>query len=262
MAQMASKTCDICVSASGRYLCQQCDQLFCQNCKVGHLRSNITKNHTFGSGDNIRKHVKLNCQQHNELFIYQCLQCDTQVCRICVVKNHNGHKVSDLAGYSEKLRIDVNEIIETKMGKLQKSVNQLEKGTNQKQNEAKFAINAIMEEGNRLKQLIDRKVEELVKKVKVYESRQLKTLTSMQEDFNTELEKIQNYKQVLKTIQDNTEDHELNKQMSQLKLDVEKLTVMGLPSVTRLMYRPKEANNVSISELFGSIDTRLVYHKL
>ena len=53
MAEAASKTCEICTRASGVHVCIQCDQLFCEDCKISHLRLKVCRNHTFLSGPNI-----------------------------------------------------------------------------------------------------------------------------------------------------------------------------------------------------------------
>ncbi|XP_071127517.1 uncharacterized protein [Mytilus edulis] len=58
MAQSASKSCDICMSGQGRNLCEQCDQLMCENCKTLHLRSKISRNHTFINTHKLQVEVK------------------------------------------------------------------------------------------------------------------------------------------------------------------------------------------------------------
>ncbi|VDI40867.1 Hypothetical predicted protein [Mytilus galloprovincialis] len=102
MAQVACKSCDICDGGPGRHFCQQCDQLFCENCKTSHLRTKISKNHIFSSGLNINQEKKTFCSDHNESFIFRCIDCDTAVCQICAVKKHNRH---NMLGIGESLNV-------------------------------------------------------------------------------------------------------------------------------------------------------------
>ena len=43
MAQAACKTCEICMRAPGLHYCTQCDQVFCDDCNMSHLRSKISR---------------------------------------------------------------------------------------------------------------------------------------------------------------------------------------------------------------------------
>lgn len=255
MAQTAAKSCEICASAAGQYQCQQCDQLFCQNCKVGHLKTKMTKNHTFTSGDT-SKIVKTYCKQHDELFIYQCIPCNTQVCRICVLKTHNGHKMTDSSEFAEKLRKEVNKEINDKIAILESNTKQLEKTTKQYQQEVKTVIAAINDEGSRLKKLVDKKVVELIQWVKGHESRQLKEIIKAKDEFKRDLENIKKLEQQFQTFQQDVNDETFNKRIDKLKSNVEEITVEILTSVPTMGYTPKQMSHDTISNLFGALNTR------
>ncbi|VDH91912.1 Hypothetical predicted protein [Mytilus galloprovincialis] len=53
MAQAASKTCEICISAIGSQYCLECEQYFCENCKTFHSRQKISKTHQFQSSSDV-----------------------------------------------------------------------------------------------------------------------------------------------------------------------------------------------------------------
>ena len=97
MAQAANKTCEICMRASGLHYCNQCDQVLCDDCKMSHLRSTISRNHTFMTGPNINTEKKAGgCTDHNEDFIYLCEDCNQLICRLCVTKAHIRHALVDI----------------------------------------------------------------------------------------------------------------------------------------------------------------------
>jgi hypothetical protein len=64
---------------------------------MSHLRSTISRNHTFMTGPNINTEKKAGgCTDHNEDFIYLCENCDQLICRLCVTKAHKTHPVVDI----------------------------------------------------------------------------------------------------------------------------------------------------------------------
>jgi hypothetical protein len=84
---------------SGPHYCTQCDQLFCADCKMSHLRSKISKSHIFWSGTNI----STRCTDHAEDFIYLCADCDQLICRVCVTNAHTRHALVDIKDSNRKV---------------------------------------------------------------------------------------------------------------------------------------------------------------
>ncbi|CAG2226464.1 TRIM9_67 [Mytilus edulis] len=82
MAQSASKSCDICMSGPGRNYCQQCDQWMCGSCKTLHLRSKISRNHCFLSESKCGPKDKPLCKEHDENFIFYCIDCEIPIYKI------------------------------------------------------------------------------------------------------------------------------------------------------------------------------------
>ena len=89
MAQAASKTCEICNRASGVHFCIQCDQQFCEDCKISHLRSKVCRNHTFVRGPNIQQKAKVECTDHKEDFLFFCEECDVLICKYPKLFDHS-----------------------------------------------------------------------------------------------------------------------------------------------------------------------------
>ncbi|XP_063406094.1 transcription intermediary factor 1-beta-like [Mytilus trossulus] len=113
MAQSALETCEICDQALGIDNCEECEQLFCNNCKLMHLRMKISRNHTFKEVDH--EEVKLNlCDEHNLGYILYCEKCNSFVCKTCIIENHKGHELEDInVAKISKLQVEVSAKLES-----------------------------------------------------------------------------------------------------------------------------------------------------
>ncbi|CAC5412073.1 unnamed protein product [Mytilus coruscus] len=163
MAQSASKSCDICMSGPGRSYCEQCDQWMCENCKTLHLRSKICRNHTFLSGSNINPQEKTFCKEHDENFIFYCIDCDMPICKICSVKKHKKHEMSEINESTQELQAEVKRLIDSKINSVKTNLDKIEQSTGNYQRDIKEAIRVITEDGKQIKQWIDKKVQALIR---------------------------------------------------------------------------------------------------
>ena len=122
MVQAANKTCEICMRASGLHCCNQCDQVFCDDCKMSHLRSKISRNHTFMTGPNINTEKKaVGCKDHNEDFIYLCEDCNQLICRLCVTKAHQKHYLVDIKDSNNKVQTEISKYLDSKVDNVRSS---------------------------------------------------------------------------------------------------------------------------------------------
>ncbi|CAC5402511.1 unnamed protein product [Mytilus coruscus] len=157
MAQAATSACEIFIGEPGEYYCQQCDQLFCRNCKLSHLRAMISKYHTFLSGQHVYKEEEMLCTEHEESFLVYCHDCDTPVCRICTVKKHSRHIMTDLTTSTLKLKYELVGNFKSKVATIKLNLSKIEKDTKAYREEVKAVIKIITKEGNNWKKLIDKK---------------------------------------------------------------------------------------------------------
>ena len=87
----------ICLRASSLHYCTQCDQVFCDDCKVSHLRLKLCKYHHVITKPNFTMEKKAReCTDHNEDFIFLCQHCNQLICRSCVTTTHIQHTLRDI----------------------------------------------------------------------------------------------------------------------------------------------------------------------
>ncbi|CAG2233064.1 unnamed protein product [Mytilus edulis] len=232
MAQAAASTCEICTGGPGEHYCQQCDQLFCGNCKLSHLRAKSCKNHTFVSGRDINQEEKLLCTDHKESFLFYCQDCDTPVCRICSVEKHSRHLMTDLTKSTKKLRSELAKDIELKETTSRQNVNTIEKYTKAYREEVKAVIKTITEEGNSWKKLIDKKVEGFVKLVQDEEQKALHNMSALIKVHRKDFENCQQWQKNIKEMESIADQ---------------------VPERSSVSYRNKKPLGTEIDSLFGEL---------
>ncbi|XP_052098020.1 E3 ubiquitin-protein ligase TRIM71-like isoform X2 [Mytilus californianus] len=252
MAQTAFKSCEICDGGLGHQYCQQCDQLFCKNCKTSHLRTKISKNHTFFIGRNINQEEQQFCAEHDESFIFYCVDCDTVVCKICAVKRHNRHDMSEINESVLKLKVQLKKYAESKVKGLRKDIEKLDGETIEYQSEVQSVIQSIIEDSERMNALIDRKTDELIKSVKEVEERNLKILSTANSKFSNNLHKVN---RVQRTIKDSAymSDVALLPKLQQLQAEIYKIEPTRTPGIPTVRYSTKKISHSDTGKLFGDL---------
>ncbi|CAC5402512.1 unnamed protein product [Mytilus coruscus] len=250
MAQAAASTCEICIGGPGEHYCQQCNQLFCGSCKLSHLRANICKNHTFLSGP--KKEDTLLCAEHEERCLSYCHDCDTPVCIVCSVEKHSRHLMKGLAETTLKFKSELFENIESKAGTTNFNLGKIEKDTKVYREKVKAVIKTITEEGKYWKQLIDKKVEALIKLVQDKEQKETQNMTAYSEVYKGVAENCQTWQNNIKKMETTADIILLNK-LKQLKTDVDKFVLKQIPDAPSVSYKSKTPAGTEIDNLFGEI---------
>lgn len=253
MAQAASKTCEICVCSPGHNYCEQCDQLFCDGCKVSHMRSKMAMNHTFLSGNNVTPQVKQYCKEHNESFIYYCKECDVPICKICVIQNHKSHDFAEIKESTEGVNEEVKEAIDTKIRDLQSNIAEIEQISNKYQADVCEVIQTIRQEGMQLVKLINKKVKGLVRSLKDQETKKIKTLQSLDTAFKISLDKAMEQHKSFEETQRMTDTTKKLKKVKQIKSQIDFIKINRVPEMPFVKYASKKKPSSEIEKLFGDL---------
>ncbi|XP_071128203.1 transcription intermediary factor 1-beta-like [Mytilus edulis] len=250
MAQAAASTCEICIGGPGEHYCLQCNQLFCESCKLSHSRANICKNHTFLSGP--KKSDALFCPEHEERCLSYCHDCDTPVCIVCYNWKHRHHLMKELAESIQELKYKLFEKIETKVATANFNLDKIAKDTKAYREKVKAVIKTITREGKYWKQLIDKKVEALIKLVQDKEQRETQNMTAYSEVYKGVAENCQTWQSNTKKMKTTADILLLNK-LKQLKYDFDQIVVKQIPNAPDVSYRNKKTSDAEIDNLFGEL---------
>lgn len=252
MAQAASEPCEICDGGTGHHYCKQCDQVFCDNCKTAHLRIKTTKWHTFQSVRNINPEENPFCSDHDEPFIFHCVDCDAIVCQICVVKKHNRRDMTSIKDSVLKLKEQLETSVESKYKAIGSDSEQLKLGDKVYRSEAKAVINSITEDATCMKDWIDATAETFIKIVKDIEAKNHKILSKAYSRKKSILNKIII---VQRTIADTTSmsDVALLPKLKKLQTEIDQMETKKVPTMPAIKYRKNKITENDIKKLLRKL---------
>ncbi|XP_052077319.1 tripartite motif-containing protein 29-like [Mytilus californianus] len=213
----------------------------------------MTKNHTFLSGSNINPEVKQYCNEHDENFIYYCMECDTLICKICVIENHKKHDLCEINTSTEINKAEIESEINIKLNKLNTNIMGIEQGTNAYQCDVDGVMHAIRKEGIRLKELIDTQVEDLIRSVKEQHTTQLQTLQSIGNAFKTDLNKVKEQHRIYQEAQQITETSALLLKLKEIKSQIATVELKQLTVMPSVKYVKNRAPRSEIKKLIGDL---------
>ena len=253
MAQAANKTCEICMRAPGLHYCTQCDQVFCDDCKLSHLRSKISRSHIFLSGTNINTEKKVGCTDHGEDFIYLCEDCDQLICRLCVTKAHKKHAVVDIKDCNKEVQTEISKYLDSKVENVRSSEKVIEGRTKTYKTEVEATVRAIIGHGNTIKDMVDKKVDALVKSLRERESIELQSLSKANKDCKDLLGEATKQQQIYQDIIKQCDEVALFQKMKKMKSDIVNLKSVDVTSLPSATYNKNNANFSDVEKLFGNL---------
>ncbi|CAG2226465.1 unnamed protein product [Mytilus edulis] len=256
MAQFAFKSCDICMSGPGKNCCKQCDQWLCDFCKTLHLRSKISRNHTFLSGESINPEDKLSCREHDENFIFYCIDCDIPICKMCIVNKHKRHDTSEINESIQGLQAEVKQVIELKIKSAKTNLNKIEQGTDKYHSDIIEAIRAITEDGKEIKQEVDQQVLALKASLEEKEAESFQALEPIRTELQNDIEKLEKCQNDLAESQKITDVAKLLKSLKHIKSDLDDTMEKEPPMMPTVKYAKKDRPEKEILKYFGEISVK------
>ncbi|XP_076072148.1 uncharacterized protein LOC143043850 [Mytilus galloprovincialis] len=181
------------------------------------------------------------------------MECSIPVCKICAIKNHKKHDLSEIKEYLEGINAEVNIDVETKIKKLQSNIIEIHQGTHTYQADVQKAIQAIREEGRHLKEMIDKKVEGLIITLKEKDTRNVKTLQSVGNELKTALDKAKEQQKFYQDTQGIKDTTKLLQKLKQIKSQIDQIEEIQIPIMPSVKYAKKTVAEGEIGKLFGEL---------
>ncbi|VDI44440.1 Hypothetical predicted protein [Mytilus galloprovincialis] len=256
MAQAASKTCEICVSAPGSQYCLDCEQYYCENCKSLHKRQKLSTNHQFQNASELIPEGKSKCSQHKEEFTLMCNTCNVPVCTSCVAGNHNGHTFSKLVDAIAQLRGENEKQIRDKTKEANQNITKIENSLKLFDNAVESVIKAINDQSNMIKSMIDKSVAQMIVSVKEQSKKEKGKVEKSLSTAKSELVAGQNLDKRRRDLDKTRPDETMVQQINKMKEEINRLHIKSLPEFPKISFDSKAVTEDDIKKLISSYTLR------
>ncbi|CAC5379339.1 unnamed protein product [Mytilus coruscus] len=215
----------------------------------------MSKQHIFRSGQNINPAEKLICSDHDEPFIFYCVDCDSVVCKRCAVKKHNRHNMSEINESVLELKAQLAQCVESSVKDLMNDIEHLQEEKRGYKSENKSLIMAINKDAKLMKDLIDQKSEELINSIKKNEKKNLKIMSTAYSELKDTFDRVD---KIQMSIIDTAKlsDVALLLKIKQLQAKNDKIEKKKVPYILKDRYSRKEITQNEIGKLFGELYSR------
>ncbi|CAG2216779.1 unnamed protein product [Mytilus edulis] len=234
MAQAASKTCEVCLSAPGSQYCIDCEEYYCEN-----------------SSDLIPE-GKSKCSEHKEELTLICNTCNAQICTSCVTGKHNGHTFSKIVDVIVQLREDNETKLRGKTNEANKNIQKIEESLDVFDNSVESVIKAINDEGNMIKRMVDKSVAQMIALVKEQSKKEKDKLMNMLSDAKSVLVDGQTLDRKRNELDKTRQDGSLVQKINNLKDEIDKLHINSLPEFPKISFSRKSVAEGDIRQLIGT----------
>ncbi|CAC5424571.1 unnamed protein product [Mytilus coruscus] len=252
MAQAASKTCEVCVSAPGSHYCIDCEEYYCENCKLLHNRQKLSRNHQFQKASDQIPEGKSKCNEHREELTLMCNTCNVPVCTSCVTGMHNKHEFSKFVDAIAQLRVDNETKIRAKTNEANQTMKKIEDSLRSFDNAVESVIKAITDESNMIKSMVDKSVAQMIAIVKVQSKKEKDKLTKMLSDAKSVLVAGHNLDKRRKDLDKTKQDGTMVQQIKTLKEEINKLPIVSFPEFPKISFNRKCVTEDDIKQLIGT----------
>ena len=176
IAQCAVHLCEICDNNPGSQYCTNCEQFFCSNCKLFHLKAKISKNHIFKDAQQVNPEEKTpKCERHDQLFTFYCNTCTCLLCQICLTEKHKKHDFSLVDETASKKRSAINGKVksaEATMNRVSDTIGHLETELKTNEEYKSKVIHEIETRGQEVIDMVKKATEAMIKIVNENESKE------------------------------------------------------------------------------------------
>ncbi|XP_063405975.1 E3 ubiquitin-protein ligase TRIM71-like [Mytilus trossulus] len=251
MAQAASKTCEVCVGAPGSHYCIDCEEYYCENCKLLHNRQKLSRNHQFQKASDLIPEGKSKCSEHREKLTLVCNTCSVPVCTRCVAGNHNGHTFAEFVDAVTKLQGENETKIRTKTKEANQNIKMIEDSMKSFDNSVESVIKTITEKGSNIKRMVDEGVAQMIASVREQSKKEKDKLTNMLSEAKSVLAAGQNLDQRSKGLDKMRQDGTMVQQMKNMEEEINKLRIKHLPEFPNISLSRKSVSEDEIRQLIG-----------
>ena len=190
--------CESCSGDKAEAFCRQCEQFICAECVRLHQKLKIFSGHKTVSLDELKQggakdivvpeaSLKM-CKKHDEQMKIYCFDCNSLICRDCIIKDHNGHNHEFIKEAAPKVKKELLEQLDP-LKEVKVNLSQAVEEINITKSEVKVQVDAsnecIKNSFNELRQILANREQELLKETTAKGAQKLDLLSAQEKKLST-----------------------------------------------------------------------------
>ncbi|XP_052098757.1 uncharacterized protein LOC127733432 [Mytilus californianus] len=192
------------------------------------------------------------CNDHSEDFIFICDRCDVPVCKICVVREHKGHKLSDIEETATMRENALANVLTPRIAGAVRNSSEMSLNLSTFDSEINEVNRAIERHGESIKELVDRQVALMVKNVKERAGRRKNKYSDVNDTLNDAVVKGKQLQQRHQDLTKSKNDGALILQLKKLSKDASDFHYPSVPNFPTVKYHPPKVTEGDVESLFGA----------
>ena len=170
--------CELCSDSGDKAeaFCRQCAMFICKNCIDHHKKLKILLTHEVASLEDLKQGrakpivvkedpASVKCPDHDEPLVVHCFDCDTLICRDCIMKDHRDHNFEfckKAAATTKSNLLEKLEPLKTQSSSLSRAVEEVRTTKQELEAQRDTVANTIKTSFKELRDILDNRERELL----------------------------------------------------------------------------------------------------
>ena len=192
------------------------------------------------------------CIEHDSEFVFICDRCDIPVCKMCVVREHKGHKLSDIDETATMRENALAVVLSPRIAGAEKNSNDMENSLASFESEINAVNNSIKLHGDAIKELVDKQVSLMLINVKEKADKRKHKFIDLNESLHEAVEKGKHLQRRHHDLTQSKNDGSLILKLKKLDQEAKSFHYPSVPNIPSVKYSPPKVTEGDIETLFGS----------
>jgi hypothetical protein len=176
------------------------------------------------------------------------------ICRVCTTKTHKKHDITDIKDSVKELESKIPKYLNSKVDNYRSNTKKLDDGIHEYKAEVEATVKTILEQGKAIKELVDRKVDSLIKALRERESIELQSLSQANTECKDLLEEGRKHQELYQDILQMGDKAAALQKLRKLKSDMDQMKTIKVTRLPSATYTRKNVKVQDVDMLFGKLN--------
>jgi hypothetical protein len=176
------------------------------------------------------------------------------ICRVCATKTHKKHDIIDIRDSVKELESKIPKYLNSKVDDYRSNTKNIDDRVEGYKAEVEETVKTILEQGKDIKELVDRKVDSLIKALRERESIELQSLSQANTECTDLLEEGRKQQKLYQDLLQMGDKAASLQKLRKLKSDIDQMKTIEVKRLPSTAYNRKSVKVQDVEILFGKLN--------